>query len=324
MSGASAFVQTLSKDTGRVPRTPIAIGIGVSSPSSIFGSPREIEEESNLVMDLPSDEPSFVCAMWRRVEHPSFTAPLFRIYADSRLRTLLLRRGQRIVLRSIPSFLLFLVCVTALSQTGNQPNPDGLKSFHDYALNIIYFYPSQFVPALSPSTTAETPKCIQSTLVASSVTPVDTSSFAISTIDSTCSDVLGRAVRLGPFTREQILRQLGQYGEPVIIQEPTAYTIYGHPAAISLASVSVPAGPGKVARTTYAAKACVLGNIPAKRRKKSEPIEPVKRVLCFDFTTQNSGQLNLMFSFIIQFDNGSLEPMFPGSAIRNSSLTTQR
>jgi hypothetical protein len=155
----------------------------------------------------------------------------------------------------------------ALSQTVNQPNSDTLKSFHDYALNIFYFYPSRFVPALSPSTTAETPKYIQPTLVASSVTPVDTSSFAVSTIDNTCPDVLNRAVRLGPFTREQILLQLGRYGEPAIIQEPTTYPIDSLPAAISLASVSMPAGSGKPTRTTYAAKACAAGNIPAKRRK---------------------------------------------------------
>jgi hypothetical protein len=61
-----------------------------------------------------------------------------------------------------------------------------------------------------------------------------------------------------------------------------------------------------------------------KTRKRSETAKPDSRVLCFDFTTQNSGQLTLMFSFVMQFDNAPLEPIFPAGAIRNSGLTTQR
>jgi hypothetical protein len=195
-----------------------------------------------------------------------------------------------------------------------------LKSFHDDAMHITCFYPSRFVPAPSPSTTAftsDTSKCLQTTLFATSVTPIDTSSFALSAVDSTCPDVLHSATQLGPFIREQILRQLKQYGEPTITQEPTRYNIDGRPAAITLASVPVPATSGKVARTTYAAKACVLGSIPVKSRKKdSKPVEPVGRVFCFDFTTQNYDLLNLMFSFIVQFDNDPLTPTFPASVVR--------
>ncbi|HEY3619763.1 MAG TPA: hypothetical protein VGK96_23390, partial [Candidatus Sulfotelmatobacter sp.] len=90
------------------------------------------------------------------------------------------------------------------------------------------------------------------------------------------------------------------------IQEPTSYTIDGHAAAVTLASVIMPVTSGKVARTIYAVKACMLGNIPAKRRKKSEPVGPISSVLCFDFTTQNSDLLDLMFSFIVQFGDGPL------------------
>jgi hypothetical protein len=123
------------------------------------------------------------------------------------------------------------------------------------------------------------------------------------------------ATQPGPFIREKILRQLKQYGQPSIIQEPTSYTIDGHVGAITLASVIMPATSGNADRTIYAVKACVLGSILAKRRKKSEPVGSISHVLCFDFTTQNSDLLNLMFSFIVQFDDGPLEPMFPGRVL---------
>ena len=163
--------------------------------------------------------------------------------------------------------------------------------------------------------TSDTRKCVQPTLFANSITLIDTSSFALSTVDKTCPDVLRFATQLGPFIREKILNQLEQYGQPSIIEEPTSYTIDGHAAAIILASVIMPAASGNVARTIYAAKACVLGSIPATRRKKSEPVEPISHVVCFDFTTQNSDLLDLMFSFVVQFDDRPLEPMFPGSVL---------
>jgi hypothetical protein len=74
----------------------------------------------------------------------------------------------------------------------------------------------------------------------------------------------------------------------------------------------------------YAAKACALGNALAKTRKKFDPVGPVTHVVCFDFTTQNGEKLTQMFSFIIQFDNAPLEPVFPGSVIRNTGLLVRR
>jgi hypothetical protein len=139
-------------------------------------------------------------------------------------------------------------------------------------MHITYFYPSLFVPVSSPSATAFAsgePKCVQTTLFANFVTQIDTSSFALSTVDRTCPDVLHLATQLGPFIREQILRQLKQYGEPTITREPTRYNIDGRPAAIILASVPMPAASGMVARSTYAAKACVLNSLPVKSRKKT-------------------------------------------------------
>ncbi|HEY4049072.1 MAG TPA: hypothetical protein VGM27_19600 [Acidobacteriaceae bacterium] len=225
------------------------------------------------------------------------------------------------MLRHASIFLLFLLCVTALPQRPDRSNPDMLKRFHDDALNITYFYPSRFAPvpfSPTPALTSDTRECVRPTLFANSVTPIDTSSFALSTVDNTCPDVLHFASQLGPFIREKILHQLKQYGQPRILQEPTSYTIDGHAAAIILASVLMPSTSGKVSRTIYAVKACALGSILAKRRKKSKPVGPLGHVVCFDFTTQNSDLLNLMFSFIVQFDDGPLEPMFLGSVLRRS------
>src|SRR5580700_1740384 len=159
--------------------------------------------------------------------------------------------------RSASVFLFLLVSATAEPQSTDLVNPDMLKSFHDYALQITYFYPSRFVPVPSPPSTVfttDTSQCVRTTLFANSVTPIDTSSFALSTVDKTCPDFLRRGTQLGPFIREEILHQLKRYGEPSITQEPTRYNIDGRPAAIILASVPMPETSGKAARKTYAAK----------------------------------------------------------------------
>jgi hypothetical protein len=224
------------------------------------------------------------------------------------------------MLRYASIFLLLLLHLTALPQPHDR-SPDVLKRFHDDALNITYFYPSCFAPVPSPPSTASTtgtPQCVRTTLFANSVTPIDTSSFALSTVDNTCPDFLRRGTQLGPFIREEMLHQLKQYGEPSITQEPTRYNINGRPAAIILASVPMPETSGK-ARKTYAAKACALASIPVKARKKdSKPVGPISHVFCVDFTTQNSDLLNLMFSFIVQFDNDPLTPMFPASVVSSA------
>ena len=226
------------------------------------------------------------------------------------------------MLRSSAFFVLLLVCVcaAAFSQTSDPPNPNIPKSFHDSLLSVTYFYPGRFTPdpeSITPKPgTDGAPKCAHSTLFANSVTPVDTSSFVLSTIDNTCPNVLRGATFLGPFIREQILRQLKQYGEPTITQEPTHYNIDGHPAAIVLASVPMPETKGTIPTTTYAAKACVLGNIPVKPKKKSDPVDPTRHVLCFDFTTLHQDLYHLMFAFSMQFDNDPPQPMVPGSVIR--------
>ena len=233
---------------------------------------------------------------------------------------------QGIASRSVFLILLLLACATTSPQATGDHSAGTLKSFRDDILNITYFYPANFVPAPPASTPAlaGTSKCMQPSLFAYSVTPIENSSFALTTIDNTCPEILRAASQPGPFTREQIVRQLKQYGDPTIIQAPTNYTIAGHPASITVASVAIAADPGKVAPIIYAAKACALGSVSLRTRKRSDPVEPITDVLCFDFTTQNSVMLNQMFSFIIQFENSPLEPMFPGSVIRNIGGTSRR
>jgi hypothetical protein len=56
-----------------------------------------------------------------------------------------------------------------------------------------------------------------------------------------------------------------------------------------------------------------VDGMPTMTHKKAAPADTISRVLCFDFTTQNSDLINMMFSFVIQFDNDPPEPLFPGS-----------
>jgi hypothetical protein len=225
------------------------------------------------------------------------------------------------------SFRVASIVLALLVGANVVPNANGqggrIENFHDDAFDVTYFYSADFTPVPLP-VPKDGQKCIRTTLVANSVTPSDLSSFTLSTIDNTCPEVLRNAASLGPFTRAQALAQLKQYGAPTIIQAPGGYTIAGHPAAVTVASVAIPSEPGDVVQTLYAAKACVLGNAAVKNRKKSEPIEPVTHVVCVDFRTQSSGLPSQLFSFIIQFGNGPLEPVFPGNVVRYLGGTHRR
>jgi hypothetical protein len=225
--------------------------------------------------------------------------------------------------RFAATFLLFLLCATAFPQTPGQTDPRIPKSFHDPLLNITYFYPGRFTPeppAPAPAKNPASPQCAQSGLSASTTTPAGSTVFVFSTIDNTCPNVLQGAVAdLGAFAREQILRQLKRYGTAVITQEPTHYLVDGHPAVITVASAQ-PAPEATLnnilpVKVTYAAKACVLGNVPVKPRKH-EPVEPTRHIFCFDFTTPQRDLLSLMFSFTMQFDDHSSQPLVPGSVLR--------
>lgn len=231
---------------------------------------------------------------------------------------------KKMVLRSAASFLLLAVCAAALSQTSGQTAPSGPHIFHDSALGITYFYPERFTPAqLAPAKAEAKPNCAQSTLTGSSASPVGTSAFVLSSIGNVCPTVLhGAASNLDAFTREQVLRQLKQYGDPVITQDPTHYTIDGHPAAITIASVKHTAAADTAGNSniippqmTYAAKACVLGEVPEKHSKASLA-DQTTHIVCFDFTTQQRDLLPLMLAFTVQFDGHGPQPIVPGSVLR--------
>jgi len=193
------------------------------------------------------------------------------------------------------------------------------KFFHDPLLGLSYSYPGRFAPEPPvPPAKSEpsSPPCVQPSLTASTTTTAGSTAFLFSTIDKTCPAVLQAAQEhLGSFTKEQVLRQLKRYGTPSITDDPSRYTIAGHPAAITLAWAQAPDTPsGKPGAVTYAAKACVLGSVPAKSKK--EPPVDIKHVICFDFTTPQRDLLTLLLGFTIQFDNDPPQALVPGSILR--------
>jgi hypothetical protein len=185
------------------------------------------------------------------------------------------------------------------------------KSFHDDALNITYFYPAHFTP--DPPVTTDSVKCQQTNLTAWSHIASGLSSFVVSTMDANCPGGLPGVRSLGVYVRRQLLAELKPRGDAEIMQEPSRYFIDSHPAVVTLATVTVRKPNSKTTETTYAAKACAFGDIRIMRRRKPEPIDPVGRLLCFGFTTQNSDLLDMMFSFTVQFGDDPPEPLFPAS-----------
>ena len=204
-----------------------------------------------------------------------------------------------------------LVLLLSLCAAGQAQMAEHLpKSFHDDALDITYFYPAHFETVTDQPGSSGT--CATTTLIADSAIPAGPSSFVLTRIDPACSELIHKATALGPFTRVELLRQLKQFGEARISHEPTRYIIDGRPAAITVGSVSIPSADRHAGKTIYAAKACALSDIPSGGRKKPYQTD-AGRVLCFDFSTENSDLISLMFAFIIQFDNDPPAPLFPGS-----------
>lgn len=210
---------------------------------------------------------------------------------------------------------LLLVCATALPQTSS---PFSLKSFHDPAPGITYFYPGEFTPMMpSPPAKEEgaAPHCVRTSFTGGSDPAAGNSAFVFSLIDNACPGVLKEAQQLGSFTRAQILRQMKRYGTPVIMHEPVRYSIAGHPAAVTLASAQAAdtqaAGGQKKNSdgTTYAAKACMLAG---NTGHDSAP----KQVVCFDFTTTRRDLLPRLFAFSAQFDGETLQSLVPGTILR--------
>jgi hypothetical protein len=217
-------------------------------------------------------------------------------------------------------FVLVLSCLPVFAQAAAPSDPHTPKIFRDTAMGVTYAYPSEFTAekvAAPPKADPATPRCVQSTLSGGSTTKLGSSVFVLSTMDDACPGVLLNASKqLGSFTKEQILRQLKSYGTPVVTQEPVRYSIDGHPAAITMGSAQPgEAQPGKTLVTTFAAKACVLGNVAVKATK-TEPAQPTKHIFCFDFTTQQRDLLPLILAFTIQFDQGKTQSLVPGNILR--------
>ena len=236
------------------------------------------------------------------------------------------RVGERVLVRilRIGSWLVvvwmsFVVGSAGICQASGGPGSNLPTSFHDDALNITYFYPAHFevVPPADDANAKQDP-CTHTIMRARSRLASGISTFTLSTIDDTCPDTLRAALMLGPYTRQQILRQLKPYGTPAIIREPMRYAIDRRAAAVTLASATLHPDADKVGQSLYAAKGCAVDSIAPKTHKRTEAADPAGRVVCFDFTTQNRDLFNQMLSFVVQFGNDAPEPLFLSSAYPNS------
>src|ERR1700733_1787680 len=87
--------------------------------------------------------------------------------------------------RSVCFVLALLIYGANLPRSIGQATSESIKSFHDDALNITYFYSADFfaVPSGAPVAPSGESKCMKSTLFSNSRTAVDRSSFTLSTID---------------------------------------------------------------------------------------------------------------------------------------------
>ncbi len=221
------------------------------------------------------------------------------------------------MLSRVASFVV-LLAVSGFAQTPSAA--PSLRIFHDPSLDITFAYPAEFTPVVSDSARTQSsskpqPQCVRSILSAGSESKQGSSAFVISIIDNSCPGVLKQAEQQGSFTREQILRQLKQYGMASLTQEPYRYNIDSRPAAVTLAM----AKPDDASATnghvlaTYAAKACFLSNLPEHSNGKQAMANG--EVICFDFTTQNRELLTRILSFTVKFGDGDMRPLVPGNAL---------
>lgn len=210
-----------------------------------------------------------------------------------------------------------LFAIPCLAQTTSTSPAPALKIFHDASHDLTLGYPEEFTPVAQATEKSGAGQCVRSILTAGSETKLGSSAFVVSVIDATCPGVLKQAEQPSSFTREQILRQLKGYGMATLTQEPYRYSIDGRSAAVTLASARPDdsAAGGSQKKTTYAAKACLVSDIPSKSAdKKSAPANG--EVICFDYTTQNRELLTRILSFTITFADGQARPVVPGSALR--------
>jgi hypothetical protein len=213
------------------------------------------------------------------------------------------------------------VVLLAMSGFVQTPSAPSLRIFHDQALDITFAYPGEFTAVVSDSAKGQSssknePQCVRSILSAGAESKQGSSAFVISIIDNSCPGVLKQAEQEGSFTRDQILRQLKQYGMASLTQEPFRYSIDGRPAAVTLATAKPDdssVSNGHVL-ATYAAKACFLSNLPEHGSGK-QAAAASGEVICFDYTTQNRELLTRILSFTVKFGDGDMHPMVPGNAL---------
>ncbi len=211
-----------------------------------------------------------------------------------------------------------LFAVSSFAQTPSAA--PSLRIFHDSALDITFAYPGEFTAVVTDSAKGQSsnknePQCVRSILSAGSESKQGSSAFVISIIDNSCPGVLKQAEQEGSFTRDQILRQLKQYGTASLTQEPFRYSVGSRPAAVTLAMAKpddASASNGHVL-ATYAAKACFVSNLPEHGGGKQSPAN--SEVICFDYTTQNRELLTRILSFTVKFGDGDMHPMVSGNAL---------
>ena len=262
-------------------------------------------------------------ASWLSLRLPAFSAacaPIRASNVDSGVdRCLEWRCYDKAMLFRFPAFCAALLAVSCMAQTSSTSSAPALRIFQDSALDITLGYPGEFTPVVGDHPASKSggeKQCVRSILTAGSQGKLGSSAFVVSVIDSACPGVLKQAEQQGSFTREQILRQLKGYGMASLTQEPFRYSIDGRPAAVTLAMAQPDDTTNAAGRKpTYAAKACVLSNIPEKSSGKQNAVVN-NEVICLDYTTQNRELLMRLLSFTIKFGDREMHPVVPGNALR--------
>jgi len=224
----------------------------------------------------------------------------------------------------------------------SQSQPPAMKTFREQDFNLTFIYPADFVavdpktpaPAIYslPATKAGAPDapCVHTPLSVGS-NGAGNSALVFSIIDDACPGILRDAQKLGDFVHTQLLRQLQRYGTPTITQDSRLYTFDNRPAAVILGSAtpieqlgaSPQAGPSsakaqaQVSKTTYAAKVCLFGKVPAYTfGKPPRELTAAHSVLCFDFTSRRADLLQPLLYLPLVFEDLAPRSLVPAALLR--------
>ncbi|MCL2659310.1 MAG: hypothetical protein FWD64_02150 [Acidobacteriaceae bacterium] len=213
------------------------------------------------------------------------------------------------MLKRFAALCLLLMAAACLGQTSSKVPP--LSIFRDSSLGLSFGYPSEFVP-WNPDAAKNRNQsgCVRTVFSAGAENKLGSSAFVLSVIDGTCPGVLKQAEQPGPFTRQQLQRQLTAYGAPTLYKGGAFhYDINGRPAAVSLGWAQSGKDGSKV---TYAAKACFHRN-PSYSADKTKPA--ANAVICLDYTTQNRDLMMRLVAFTVKFTDENTFPAIPGNAL---------